>query len=101
MFAEMQYKPGLTMDAPVAVTLAAADWMILMSWFNTHDSDGINYLIYGPIATQLMEAVYTPASRKAMEAKTADRPQHPILRFLMGTDGQIQEVRPEDFGAPE
>lgn len=70
----LYYKPGLTMDEPITVTMAAADWAILMTWFSMKNTSGVNHIVYGVISQQIAEALYTPASMKAAQAAHADRP---------------------------
>jgi hypothetical protein len=56
----MNYKSGLTMDEPVAITMAAADWAILMAWFSASDDlDGVRHLVYGMISPQVAEALFS------------------------------------------
>ena len=67
----LHYKPGLTLDTPVAVTMAAADWAVLMAWFTSVDENtqrGVQYLVYGVIAEQITAALYTPASVQGAKA---------------------------------
>lgn len=101
----LHYKPGLTMDTPVAVELAAADWAVLMAWFaNLPDETGggVKHIVYGVIAEQVSDALYTQASIQAAKAHYHERfgltppglraedaedrnlPQCPACRRIMG-----------------
>jgi hypothetical protein len=82
----MNYKPGLTMDEPVAITMAAADWAILMAWFSASDDlDGVRHLVYGMISPQVAEALFSTDSLKAAEAHHAEHSDMPNLAQMMGT----------------
>jgi hypothetical protein len=79
----LNYKPGLTMDTPVTVTMAAADWAILLAWHG-HIPDeienGVRHIVYGIIAEQISAALYTPASVQAAKAKFYDdRDRHATI----------------------
>jgi hypothetical protein len=98
----LEYKPGLTMDTPIAITMAATDWQILMSWFAglpAETEQGVYHLVYGLISPQVAEALYTTASRQAADARVAERreQQDPftMIRNMMGQG--MQFPRPEDF----
>lgn len=70
----LNYKPGLTMDAPIPVTLAAADWIAFMTWVSgIKETDGIAHIVWGPISEQVTQALYTPASLKGAEADLHER----------------------------
>ncbi len=75
----VNYKPGLTMDTPVAVTMAAADWAIFMAWTIGADTDGVNHIIYGIMSQQVTEALYTQASLKAAKAHHAEQQENPPI----------------------
>lgn len=68
----IHYKPGLTMDAPITVTMAAADWVALMTWFASTDTDGVSEMAFQIIGQQVGDAVYDQASVKAAMAANAD-----------------------------
>jgi hypothetical protein len=97
----LHYKPGLTMDQPVIVTMSAADWCILMAWhagLAAGIEDGVAHLVYGVISPQVAEAVYDKASIQAVNAHMAeanDPSNHPVLRFMMPGNPVIPS--PEDF----
>jgi hypothetical protein len=69
----LNYKPGLTMDAPIPVTMAAADWIAFMTWASTVNTDGAHHLLYGVITPQLTDQLYTTESLKATEAHLHER----------------------------
>lgn len=62
------YKPGLTMDAPVSVDLAAADWVAFLSWCVANDLDGVRH-IFAVITQQISDTIYDQPSLKAAEAR--------------------------------
>jgi hypothetical protein len=76
------YKPGLTMDTPVTVTLAAADWAIFMSWTFGVDTSGASHIIHGAIAKQVSDQIYDQPSLKAAFAEYAESQQSPFRQFL-------------------
>jgi hypothetical protein len=83
----LHYKPGLTMDTPLTVTMAAADWAILISWFANRPSDnldGVYHLVYGVITEQVSKGLYTQASLRGAEAHVYERQAqgHPLLQML-------------------
>jgi hypothetical protein len=81
----IHYKPGLTMDAPIAVTMAAADWVAFMTWLASTDTTGVNEIAFKLIGEQVGEAVYDQASIKAAMAARDDVPD---FTSLLG--GKIQ-----------
>ena len=86
----LQYRPGLALDSPVAVTMNAADWLTFMNWaaMDHVDTNGVDWLIFAVIAQQVREAVYTPASLKAAEAQIAEhRENMNPLNFLRNLSG--------------
>jgi hypothetical protein len=95
------YKPGVTLDTPIDITMAAADWLVFINWCVTQDTEGIDHLIFKRIAPQVMDACYDQASVKAARAHHAERqnqmPQSlkDILRS-MGADIP-DDPTPEDF----
>jgi hypothetical protein len=92
----LHYKPGLTLDAPIAVTIAAADWLALMTWANQVDTDGVNHIWWGVIAPQISDAVFTPASVQAAKAHHGEYGGiNGVLRQMgMPVPG---DIKPEDF----
>jgi hypothetical protein len=97
---KLHYKPGLTMDAPISVTMAAADWTVFLSWLVNLPSAqllGVTHLAWGIIAHQVSEAVYTQASLKAAQADHAEHAEqvNPLMLFQKLTGQGI--LRPEDF----
>lgn len=95
---KLHYKPGLTMDAPIQVTMAAADWAILMAWhagLEDEVENGVRHIVYGVMAEQLKDMLYSQESIKAAEAHYHDRPQPPFLQLFGGLVGQ-PGIRAED-----
>lgn len=96
----LHYKPGLTMDTPVTVTMAAADWACMMTWFTGLDDEtrnGVSHLIYTVISGQVAEALYSKASIKATQTAFHEQmSQHPVMRFMQ-TLGIPDGIQPEDF----
>jgi hypothetical protein len=90
------YKPGLTMDAPVTVTLAAADWAVFMSWAAGVDTTGATHIIHGLVSEQVAEALYDQPSLKAAKAYWTEQQQDPfgILGQMSGL--QIPEPFPDN-----
>lgn len=82
--AMMNYKPGLTMDTPVDITMAAADWAILMNWFSTVEATAVNHIVYGVIAPQVGEAIFTAASIKGAQAAHEEHSRMPDLGGMIG-----------------
>jgi hypothetical protein len=97
----LYYKPGLTMDHPVTVSMAAADWAIFMSWVTAADTDGVSHIVYGNMSPQIVEQLYTPASLKAAKASHAELPPELIQHLKrMGVPDEAfggQALNPEDF----
>lgn len=88
----VHFKPGLTMDAPVSVTMAAADWAVFMAWIANIDQegtlDGVRQIIYQNIGAQVGDALYDKASLKAAETafmnRQQDGPFGPLMRAFSG-----------------
>lgn len=82
----LHYKPGLTMDAPIPVTMAAADWAILMAWFAGLDDNierGVTHLVYGIMSDQLKDALYTVESIKSAQADYHERAgRNPVVQMF-------------------
>lgn len=101
----LHYKPGLTMDTPVAVEMAAADWAILMAWFSGLPDEaeiGIKHIVYGVMSQQIADALYTQASMQAAKAHHAERREeaNPI-RQIFGQMGLVPTVPDaDDFSQP-
>lgn len=94
------YRPGLTMDAPITVTMAAADWAVLMAWFVGLDDEtenGVKHIVYGIMADQVADALYTPASIQAAKAHHDDRPQNLTGQMFLNLP-MPQFPNAEDFG---
>ena len=95
----LHYKPGLTLDAPIAVTMAAADWLVFMNWLGQANTDEVNHLVYPVIAKQLQDALYTPASLKAAHADYAERSTQQLPSIIQHLTGMVPLFpQPEDFG---
>jgi hypothetical protein len=98
----LHYKPGLTMDAPVTVTLAAADWAILMMWHSALDNEtegAVQHIVYGAIVPQLTDALYTQESvktAKAMHAEYAAR-QDPVQQLFQSMGVTPPPLTPDLF----
>ena len=72
----LHYKPGLTMDTPITVEMAAADWAILMAWFSglpDETENGVKHLIYGVLGEQVAAKLYTAASIQGTKAHYAEK----------------------------
>lgn len=84
----LHYKAGLTMDTPVSITMAAADWAILLAWFaglDDDETDGIKHIVYGVVSQQVAESIYSKASLQGAIAHHEDRlSHHPLVQFLQG-----------------
>lgn len=94
----LYYKPGLTMDTPVPISMAAADWAILMAWFASTDVDGVSHIVYGILAPQVSDALYSRASLQATQAHYAEREtNHPLIQ-MMGL--APKNIMPEAFAEP-
>lgn len=100
----LNYKPGLCMDTPITVTMAAADWAIFMNWSVRDDvnTEGVRHLFFGVISPQLIEALYTPASVKSVQAhrhEHAEQPPPIIVQMLRQMGLNVEQIpTPEDFG---
>lgn len=65
----LRYKTDLFLTTPIAVTLPAVDWLLLMTWasMNHVDTDGINHILHD-IMPQIRNVVYTKESISGTEA---------------------------------
>lgn len=100
---DVNYKPGMTLDEPIGVTMAAADWITLMTWFGIVDTEGVNHLIFGKIAQQIMEKCYDQSSIKAAKARIAEiEEENSPFAFLRRLGIPVEHVHevpaPEEFG---
>lgn len=73
----LHYKPGLTLDEPVTVTMAAADWLAFMVWAggSNIDTSAVDHFLFAVIAPQIREKMYTSESLKATQAFVAQQRQ--------------------------
>jgi hypothetical protein len=117
----VQYKPGMTLDTPIDITMAAADWLCFMTWLGNANTEGVDHLIYAPeigISEQIIAKIYDTPSVKAALAQRAQHRGPTSLgqvleglggihlgRFQVNEHGEIVPVEdipnPEDFGYGE
>lgn len=87
------YKPGLTMDTPIPVSMTAADWAIFISWMTGKDLTSVTHL-YDLISTQVTEGIYDQTSLKAAHAEYHEQiERNNPFRYLMGQS----MLTPEQF----
>ena len=97
----LYYKPGMTMDTPVSIVMAATDWAIFMSWMAQQDCNGISGL-RDLMSAQLTEAIYTPDSLKSAQAAYHEYVEQASNPFAAVFTSPFQgTLTPEDFNDDE
>lgn len=81
----LYYMPGLTLDTPLSVELAAGDWHLFVQWMMTLDDTDLHRSahIVHTITDQIMDKLYTPSSLKAAMATAANKRESTDLTQLV------------------
>lgn len=85
----LNYKPGVTLDHPIGIYLAAADWPLFMAWAAQQDHSQVAHLLV-EIRSQMFDLLFTPESRKAAEAfydQVNTPPSSPLVQALENISG--------------
>lgn len=99
MVKPMRFKDGVKLTDELIVTLPAGEWLALWTWVNSHDTDGINYLLHEMIIMQVWPQIYNPADIKAVQAEADDQPKN-LGEWLQRQSG-AEAVPGTEFTTPE